>query len=216
MSIAPRPVDPPVDPFEEMIACPVCDMLQLAPEIPLGGRIVCRRCHTVLMTNRAGAFDRALATALASVILMAAAVFFPFLEVSIGGLTSRASVLQVAMAFSGGIIAPLSAVVCMMIVVIPVLRAVALAYTVLPLRLGRAAAPGAERAFRMSAELKPWSMAEVFVVGAVVALVKMAGMASVSLGPAFWALTGLVVLVIYEGANFCEWSVWKALEDQRR
>lgn len=200
----------------DLIACPVCDLLLSAVEPPPGGRTRCPRCHAVLMTNRRGAFDRTLAAAFGSLILLVAAVSFPFLEMSIAGVHSRASVIQVALAFvGGGIEAPLSAAICLLIIVIPMVRAVTLAYVVLPLRLGRPPAPGAERAFRLVADLRPWSMAEVFVVGVVVALVKMAGMASIGLGPAFWALAGLVLLVVFESTSLCEWTVWRALETHR-
>ena len=103
----------------------------------------------------------------------------------------------------------------LLIIVLPVLRACALAYTLLPLRLGRAPAPGAEAAFRLAAHLRPWAMAEVFLIGVVVALVKIGGMATVDLGPAFWAMAGLVVLVVYEGTALDEWSIWQILERTR-
>ena len=67
----------------------------------------------------------------------------------------------------------------------------------------------------LAAHLKPWAMAEVFLIGVVVALVKIGGMATVDLGPAFWAMAGLVVLVVYEGASLCEWSIWQTLERLR-
>jgi paraquat-inducible protein A len=202
-------------PASDLLACPTCDMLHAAVPVPRGGRLRCRRCGTVLMTNRAGAIDRTLAAALASVILMAAAIFFPFLEISAIGLHRRASVLDAALAFSSGLVVPLSVATTLLIVVIPVVRAAALAYTLLPLRLGRPPAPGAERAFRLAAQLKPWAMAEVFIIGVVVALVKVGGMASIGLGPAFWAMAALVLLVVYEGTSLCEWTVWRTLERAR-
>ena len=58
-------------------------------------------------------------------------------------------------------------------------------------------------------------MAEVFLIGVVVALVKIGGMATVDLGPAFWAMAGLVVLVVYEGTALDEWSIWQTLERSR-
>ena len=58
-------------------------------------------------------------------------------------------------------------------------------------------------------------MAEVFLIGVVVALVKVGGMATIDLGPAFWAMAGLVVLVVYESASLDEWSIWQLLERSR-
>lgn len=199
----------------ELIACPVCDLLQRQVDPPINGRLTCARCGTVLMTNRMDGFQRTLASSIASVILMTAAISLPFLELSIAGRTSTASVLQVAFAFRGTMIAPLSVAILLLIVVIPLIRAIALTYTLMPLILGRPPAPRAEPAFRLARELKPWAMSEIFVIGVVVALVKIAGMASVTLGPAFWAMTLLVVLVIYEGTSLNEWAVWRALERAR-
>ncbi len=200
---------------DELIACPTCDMLHREIDVPVGGRLRCRRCATVLMTNRPNALDRALAGAFASVILMLAALFFPFLELSIAGIHRRASLLDAALAYQSGIVAPLSAATALFIVVLPLIRAAALAYTLLPLRLGRPPAAGANRAFRLAAHLRPWAMAEVFLIGVVVALVKIGGMASVDLGPAFWAMAALVLLVVYEATSLDEWLIWQTLERRR-
>ena len=188
----------PVAASPELLACPTCDMLHTVAPVPQGGRLRCRRCGEVLLTNRAGAIDRTLASSFASVILMVAAIFFPFLELSVAGLHKDASLLDAALAYSHGLMAPLSVATTLLIIVLPVIRASALAYTLLPLRFGRPPAAGAARAFRIAEHLKPWAMSEVFLIGVVVALVKVGGMASIDLGPAFWAMAGLVLLVVLE------------------
>ncbi len=203
-------------PVDDLLACPHCDTLHHAATPPSGGRLKCRRCGAVMLTNRPHALDRTVAGSFATVILMVGAMLFPFLELSTYGLHREASVLDAALAFSSGLMAPLAVGVGMLIIVIPLIRATALTYVILPLRLGRPPAPGATEAFRLAAQLKPWAMAEIFIIGVVVALVKVAGMASISLGPAFWALAFLVVLVILEGASLCEWTVWQTLERTRR
>ena len=199
----------------DLIACPTCDLLHRVVPVPVGGRLRCRRCRTVLMTNRANAIDRTLAAAFGSVILMIAALTLPFLELSIVGLHRNATLLDAALAFTSGLVVPLSAATALLHIVIPLGRASALAYTLMPLRLGRPPARGAATAFRVAAHLRPWAMAEVFLIGVVVALVKIGGMATVDLGPAFWAMAGLVVLVVYEGTALDEWSIWQTLERTR-
>ncbi len=198
-----------------LLACPTCDMLYREVEVPSGGRLRCNRCRTVLMTDRPGAIDRTLAASFASVILMVSAIFFPFLELSVAGLHRNATLLDAALAFTSELEAPLSVAVTLLIIVLPVIRAAALAYTLLPLRLGRPPARGAEAAFRLAAHLKPWAMAEVFLIGVVVALVKIGGLAAIDLGPAFWAMAGLVLLVVLEGASLSEGSIWQTLERRR-
>jgi paraquat-inducible protein A len=50
----------------------------------------------------------------------------------------------------------------------------------------------------------------------VVALVKIGGMASVVLGPAFWELTLIVAVVALEASSLCEKTVWRTLETAAR
>jgi paraquat-inducible protein A len=219
--VLPLPADaadpaPAADIGVGLIACPVCDMLHSAAEVPPGGRLRCQRCRKVLMTNRPRALDRLLAVSLASAILIVAAVFYPFIGLSVAGLHREASVLDAALAYSSGLMVPLALATAALIVVIPILRALFIAWTVLPLRLDRPPLPGARAAFRLAGQLKPWSMAEVFIIGVVVALVKVAGIATLDLGPAFWAMAALVLTVVLEGATLCEWSIWQTLERMER
>ena len=201
----------------EVIACTVCDALHsVGAGPPMHGRLRCTRCGSVLLRAPRGALDSILGGALATVILVISAVFFPFLEISAKGLRSAASLVDVAFAFSEGITSPLALAVILMIVVLPVVRAAALGWALVPLRLGRPALPGAKRAFRFASRLKPWSMAEVFIIGVVVALVKIGGMATVSLGPAFWELTLIVLNVALESTSLCEKTVWRMLETRSR
>ncbi len=81
-----------------------------------------------------------------------------------------------------------------------------------PLVADRPPANGARRAFRLAEDLRPWSMAEIFAIGCAVALVKVADLADVSFGPAFWMFSALVVLVVVQDTFMCRYSVWKSLE----
>ena len=47
-------------------------------------------------------------------------------------------------------------------------------------------------------------------------LVKIGGMATVSLGPAFWELTLIVLIVALESTSLCEKTIWRMLETRSR
>ncbi len=194
-----------------LVACPNCDLLHNAATALEGERIRCARCGTLLASSRPNAIDRTLAAAITNAILIVSALFFPFIQLEGAGTRQSATLIDAMSAFGGGLTAPLVLVVAAFIVVIPFLRATALVYTLWPLRFGRAPYRGAASAFRFANSLKPWSMAEIFIIGVVVALVKIAGIAQVSLGPAFWMLTALVVVLLLENHNFCRWTIWRIL-----
>lgn len=116
------------------------------------------------------------------------------------------------MAFSDGWLAPLSLAVLAAIVATPMLRFAALIYTIWPLANGRPAYSHAASAFRLAVAVQPWSMAEIFIVGTAVALVKVSGLASISFGPAFWALAALIVVTVLKNLALSEAAIWEAIE----
>lgn len=196
-----------------LMACPRCDALHVEVELRDGERLRCIRCHTLLASPREGAFTRIIALSITSMVLMLGAVFFPFLEISRLGIGNATSLFGVAMAYSQGIMAPLTLVLLATIVGLPVLRAALLIYTLAPMVLWRSPARHAARAFRLSEGLRPWSMAEIFIIGTSVALVKVGGLASISLGPAFWAFCALIIVNAASHAFMSATTVWDAIED---
>ncbi len=205
------------EPFraEDMIACPQCDVLHWRSAVSNGQRVRCARCNTVLMAPRTEFYIQTVSLSVAILILMVGAVFFPFLGISVAGSARSTAIYEVAFAFSDGILLPLSIVVLALILLVPLVRAVALIYAVWPLAQGRRAYPHSAKALRLSETMQPWSMAEVFVFGTSVALVKIAGLASVSLGPGFWAFCALVLLITLTDNSLCKWTLWQTLEDNQ-
>lgn len=196
-----------------LIACPRCDALHVERELEPGETARCVRCGGVLASPRAGAFTRIIALSFASLVLMVGAVFFPFLKISRMGFGNETSLFGVAMAFSSGALMPLTVALLATIVGLPVLRALLLVYTLMPLSRGRPPHAHAVPAFRLSERLRPWSMAEIFVIGTAIALVKVGGLATISFGPAFWAFCGLILVNAASNAFTSATTIWDAIED---
>ena len=195
-----------------LVACPRCDALHIERELESGETARCVRCNKVLAAPRAGAFTRIIALSFTTFVLMVGAVFFPFLEISRMGFGNETSLFGVVMAFSKGALVPLTVALMGSIVGLPVLRAMLLVYTLLPLSRDRPPYAHAVRAFRLSEALRPWSMAEIFVIGTAVALVKIAGLANISFGPAFWAFCALILVTAASDAFTSAATIWDAIE----
>jgi paraquat-inducible protein A len=60
--------------------------------------------------------------------------------------------------------------------------------------------------------LSPWSMVEVFVIGVLVSLVKIAAMATVILGVSFWAYVGFAVCFTATLSNLDRLQMWREIE----
>ncbi len=196
----------------QLVACPVCDTLHRMSDVPVGQKARCVRCHAVLMAPRDSAMTKIVMLSITATVLMMAAIWFPFLTLQSQGLSQRASVLDAILAFSTGLMLPLSLAVAATIVVLPLVRLGAILYALAPMAIGYAPAPGAIKAFRLAEVMKPWAMAEIFIVGVMVALVKVAGLAHLTLGPAFWAFTALVIVTVLNDNFMCRLTIWRTLE----
>ena len=194
----------------DLIACPRCDALQSAPA-GAPKRLRCVRCGTVLSQPRGLAVAHVLMLSGTVLILMAAAVTLPFLTIGRLGLSSSSSILDAALAFVGGANAILAFAVLALIVLVPAIRAALLIYALAPLSWGGAPWPGARRAFAWDEDLRPWAMAEIFMIGVVVALVKIVDMARVDIGAAFWLLGALVAVSVLQDNALDRWTLWRAL-----
>ncbi|MEM6733957.1 MAG: paraquat-inducible protein A [Myxococcota bacterium] len=192
--------------------CTACDLPQRRVELRLGEIARCRRCGHVLATAKFAARDRGLAMAVSGVILTLAASFLPVLGMEQAGFERRVSTVETAYALAGGGVWLLSVVAIALVVVIPLARFIALSVVLWNLGPNTPVRPWMGHLFRIALGLRPWAMAEVFLVGVVVSLIKLGDLVTVDLGLSFWALIGLLVVSVMEHHVLCETTVWKALE----
>jgi paraquat-inducible protein A len=108
----------------------------------------------------------------------------------------------------------LSALVFFTTIVVPAVQLSAMMYVLLPLRVGRVPRwmPMALRAWQA---LRPWGMVEVFILGLLVSLVKLGGMATVVPGTGMWAFGGLLMTIAAAVASFDARSIWARLDVAR-
>ena len=196
--------------LNSLIACPNCDALAKVDSDDSDASITCKRCHSALITPIRRASLKIMGLAALSVALVIGAATQPFLAIKRFGFTSDATLIETALAFEGSLLA-LSLTVLALILVLPLLRLVLTIYVLAPIAIRRAPFPGARSAFRLSEALRPWSMAEIFVLGAGVALIKIADLAHITLGTGFWMFAGLVVLLLVQNTLTCRFGIWRAL-----
>ncbi len=197
--------------FDDLVACPACDRLHRRLELGVGERARCVRCRATLQTRKPRTVERSLAAALAGLVLLALALGTPFLGLSRAGVESRISVVDAIAVLWSGDFPVLGVVLALCIVVLPVARFGLLALALVPLQLGRRGTPAARRAFRWAVLLEPWAMAEIFMVGVTVSLVKIGALARLEVGVAFWAFVALVVTGTYLSRVLCRDTVWRGL-----
>ena len=194
-------------------ACPECDLLLDLPRVPLrrSRAVVCPRCRALL--DKSGSLEKTLAIACAALVLLALGIAFPVIGLEINGQRTEATVFNaVAMLWRQGMPA-IAVLVLLTTTVVPLLELVAVIWLVLPLHFGRRP-PAFVGVFRALQLARPWAMAEVFLLGILVAMVKLSHLAELLPGIAVWSFGGVMVLLtaLTEFAQPKElWRTWQAI-----
>jgi len=198
-----------------LIACHDCDLLQKIPSsVPEGTAALCRRCGTVLIDNKPKSFQRPLALLVAGAILFVMFNAFPFLTFKKGGIEHQTHVITGIRQLADQGMEPLALLVAINLVIVPGLHLIAALYVLVPVSLNRRA-PGMFRVFRYLRLLQPWHMVEIFMLGVLVSLVKLAKMATIVPGVAVDSLTSFIFVMAAAAAAIDPHEVWERWEGPR-
>ncbi|NND91400.1 MAG: paraquat-inducible protein A [Granulosicoccus sp.] len=200
-----------LDSFDELIACPGCDLLHHRQSLQLGELARCERCNDIVQTRKESTVDRSLAAVLAGIILMLLSLSLPFLSLSRAGVSSEISVLDAVSALWLSDMRWLGFVTLAFIVMLPLARLALLGWVLWRIRFDRKIRSGMRTAFRWAIRLEPWAMADIFMVGVVVSLVKISTLANLHVGLAFWSLLALVAVSVYLNLALCKDTVWACI-----
>jgi len=195
----------------ERTACLQCDLIVTIEGLHEGERAICPRCGFVLTSRTTDGLSRSLAFAIAAVVFLVMANTFPFLVLEASGLEQVMTLPRTAVELYAGGYSSIAVLVLGSIVVIPAFMLATVIALVVPLRQ-RWKAPWLIAAGRLLFFLNPWSMVEVFLIGVLVSLVKIAAMATVVLGVSFWAYVGFAVCFTATLASLDRLQMWRDIE----
>ena len=201
--------------IKNLIACHECDLLHRIPRHE-GARCVsrCRRCNAALHRGVENSIDRTLALTLAGIVLFVVANSFPFLAFKLQGQETQTTLITGVLDLYHQGKWEIAVLVLLTTIVIPLTQLLIQLYVFLPLRFNRVPWNMAA-AFRFTQTLQPWSMMEVFLIGIIVAIVKLVGMAQIVPGLALWSFALLIVTLSAAAANMDSQVVWNRVEYRR-
>lgn len=193
------------------IACHSCDLLVDVSEVAHGERALCPRCGGFLTRFREDTYERVLAYSVAGLMLLVLANSYSFLSFAASGLESVMTLWQTPGALWQYGMPEMAIIVGAFIIGIPALVLLLMVALCLPLNRGRYQpwlAPVARTVFL----LQNWAMVEVFIIGVIVSLVKIAAMAEVELGISFWAYAAFSICFTLAIAGLDRYHCWEDIE----
>ncbi len=196
-----------------LIVCHECDLLQAVPQVEHHGSLLCWRCRALLTRNVPDSIERTIALSIAGIILFAVANLLPFLSFGIGPQVTQTNLVTGVQALSLQGEWLLAGLVFFTAILAPAIQLGLMLYIFVPLSLGRPAA-GTRVAFRLLQHLRDWNMIEVFMIGILVALVKLAQMATIVPGVAMWSFMLLIFIITAATASVDGRIIWQHLENR--
>ena len=192
----------------ETVACPDCDLLQRIPPLEPGGKARCPRCSEVLVNQRAEPLNRPLALAIFAAIAFIIANTTPLMSLTAVGRESSTTIsggayelwvqgsqITAVMVAFCAVIAPAIHIAFMLVVLLAIRR------TPAPRWVGSL--------LRTAHVVQPWSMTEVMMLGILVALIKIAQLATVVPGIGMYAAFTFILAITAVMVTFDPREVWQ-------
>ena len=192
----------------ELLVCPQCDVLHRTVLLRRHEIAACIACGDVLARHRSLSIDQMLALTMAAALLFLMANAYPLMVVEVGGMHTEATVWGAALPMLHDWMMWPAAVLALTMFILPLLQIALRLWLLTFARLGQRA-PGSRGALVALHRLRPWSMTEVFLLGALVAIVKLSSWVQVIPGVGIWALASLTILLTI--LNAVEPRLWWTL-----
>ena len=192
------------------VACGDCGQIHRYQPVATGQVATCLRCCAVIYRNRPYMLDTSLALAITGLILFMLTNAFPLLGLRAQGMVQELTLWKAVVAFWGQEYYLLSLLMGLNLLVFPLFELCGLLWVMLTIRFRWH--PGlATWLFRWMREMRPWGMLEVFMLGMLVAVVKLGDLATLIVGPAFWSFAFLVLAMAASAVNLDPFTIWQQL-----
>ena len=200
-------------PVDNLVACHSCDLLHDKTALGDGEKAWCSRCGSLLYRANNNAIEMSLALTVASLLLFLFAHLLPFLSIDIDGNKSTIYLISTIDALSqlDNILMVIAGTLFLVVIPLGVLLLDLLLLGALysntrPLTLF------ARQLLLLTGRLAPWNMLEIFLLGVLVTIVKLASVAEISLHQGFWAFVALVVINLLVSTTLEPEELWQAID----
>ncbi|GEM_PF-5093560 len=194
--------------MKKIVICEKCLGKNLLKESPYTQ--LCGRCGAVIYRKIEALEFKTASLSFSALIFYAAAVSMPLLSIEINGKSSQLSVFDSVSLLSESGYVLISLIAFLILILFPFLNSSALFLFSLFKLSGSSKA---KEALKLYTYLRKWSMLDIFLISAIVALVKISDYAFIEIDIAFGALVVFVVIETYLTKVIKPEYLWELLDD---
>jgi len=180
------------------IACHDCDLLMLIPPLKHREKALCPRCGYVLTRFYQHAQLKLFVSSLVAIIFLAFSLNFPFIIFSIHGNEKTLTLLQSIQNIDSLTYLLISALLAFTAFIIPLCFLLCIIYISWSFRK-KNLLPLTNLVLKLTVLLKPWNMAEIFIISILVSFIKVQTMAYIEFG---YALIFYLLFIMSLSATF--------------
>ena len=198
-------------PLHHLRECPDCGLVQRLPTLRPGFAAKCMRCDATLRRRRRNSFSTTAALMVTGLLLFTVITYEPLLGISILGRPIATTVPVMPFSLDEFNMGELAILVLTFTFIAPLLRLGTTLGVLVGLRLPHANPSSLAALARIRVWLKPWAMTEVFLLGLFVAYTRLTTYSTVHIGPALYAMAGLMLVMVAADAWLDEHALWDAI-----
>jgi len=197
-------------PIEQLVACHECDLLMRKPVLQDGESAECPRCGYELFSHRHRVVRRSMALVLTALLLYVPANFLPIMQLNLLGQTSQDTVWSGVVGLYESGMQGIAVVVFLCSMAVPLLKLLCQLLVLLSIRMDFARSYGL-LLYRIYHHMREWGMLEVYLMGILVAMVKLMDLADLSLGLGLFCFIALLLVQVWLEVTMAPHQIWEAL-----
>lgn len=181
-------------------SCHECGLVSQFDELPAGSEASCPRCSHTLSSVGHYKQQGVMAYASASLIALIMSLTFPYMSFSVQGISQQITLYQAVDMMNRMDNSLIAILLFLAVILLPAYFLVLSLWFCLLVewkkRISYSSSRLAFLALKSLSWAKPWLMVDVFLIGVLVSLIKIAALADVSMGTSFWAFCIYAMLVV--------------------
>ncbi|MCW8091356.1 paraquat-inducible protein A [Alteromonas sp. ASW11-130] len=174
------------------VSCRDCGKVSYLPSLQHKQKAVCPRCGHTLLTYRHNETQITLALAFSAVVLLFLSLLFDFLTFKLNGQLHSLDLWSALAVLAANKYLSLAIITGLATVILPAILLIGVCWLMWA-RMTHHYSPYLRRVYNMVMLALPWSMAEIFLVGILVSLIKITSLADIDVGPSFYAYFGFTI-----------------------
>ncbi|MFC6476505.1 paraquat-inducible protein A [Pseudomonas asuensis] len=194
-----------------IIACPECDLLMQKVTLDYEYRMSCSGCGYELFYYKKHVVNKGLALVFSALLLFIPANFLPIMKLKMFGQQTHDTVWGAVMALYRADMTVIASLVLLCSFCIPLFKLLCQLSVLISLKWPAIKAIGI-LALRCYQHLREWGMWEIYLLGILVAMVKVGDVAELSLGMGLFCFVALLLIQIWLDSLISPQQLWQEME----